>query len=134
MGTIPKLSPRYCCPFTILKQIDNVAYKLDLPEHSKVHPVFHVRRVRKQLGDNASTMDANVLIDYIEASVLPHKLKRILDFQEKCTRHVIRCQGLVEWKDRTEEGSTWEDVMPLKTHFPMFVFEDDHSSKRGEEC
>ena len=48
-GSVPKLSPRYCGLFTILKRISQVAYKLALSEHSRVHPVFHVSRSRKQL-------------------------------------------------------------------------------------
>ena len=44
---VAKFSPRYCGPFTILKRVGQVAYKLELPEHSKVHPVFHVSRLRK---------------------------------------------------------------------------------------
>ncbi|KAJ7519676.1 hypothetical protein O6H91_20G050300 [Diphasiastrum complanatum] len=37
----PKLSPRYCGPFTILKRIGSSAYQLALLESAKVHPVFH---------------------------------------------------------------------------------------------
>ena len=33
-GPVAKLSPRYCGPFTILKKVDEVAYKLALPSYS----------------------------------------------------------------------------------------------------
>ena len=39
---VRKLLPRYVGPFTILQRIGPVAYKLELPPHWRVHPVFHV--------------------------------------------------------------------------------------------
>ena len=37
-----KLSFRYYGPFTVLQRISQVAYKLDLPETARIHPVVHV--------------------------------------------------------------------------------------------
>jgi hypothetical protein len=37
-----KLMPRYIGPFTVLKQINDVAYKIDVPSNLKIHKVFHV--------------------------------------------------------------------------------------------
>ncbi len=37
-----KLSPRYIGPFPILRQINEVTYKLKLPNHYRISPTFHV--------------------------------------------------------------------------------------------
>ncbi|MCO5567487.1 hypothetical protein L7F22_021180 [Adiantum nelumboides] len=67
----PCYSPPYCGPFTSLKCIGQVAYMLALPEHSRVHPVFHVSRLHKQLGQNdnvidtGATDDTSTLVNYL---------------------------------------------------------------------
>ena len=40
-------------------------------------------------------------------------------------------QALGKWKDRPEEGSTWENVSMLRKRFPTFVFEDENDSFQG---
>ena len=38
----PKLSPRRLGPFRISARVGNSAYRLDLPAHLSIHPVFHI--------------------------------------------------------------------------------------------
>jgi hypothetical protein len=37
-----KVLPKFIGPFTVIKCVNAVAYKLGLPETMKVHDVFHV--------------------------------------------------------------------------------------------
>ena len=131
-GPVPKLSPRFCGPFKILQKVGPVAYRLELPPHSKIHPVFHVSRLRKRLIGQERPVDDSILVDYVEPPVLPHEPERVLDYHMLRTRHHVQKQALIKWKDRPEEGSTWENISVMRKRFPTFVFEDENFFQRGE--
>ncbi|GAX81110.1 hypothetical protein CEUSTIGMA_g8544.t1 [Chlamydomonas eustigma] len=41
-----KLQPRYYGPFRVTKVVSDVAYKLELPPHFKIHPVIHISHLK----------------------------------------------------------------------------------------
>ena len=46
-----KISPKYYGPYKVLQKIGTMAYKLELPVASRVHPIFHVSCLKKVIGD-----------------------------------------------------------------------------------
>ena len=81
-GKCEKLSPKYCGPFKVLKKVGELAYKLELPRSSRVHPVFHVSRLRKIVNHNENVVSPNVLVELIEPQSIQHEPERILGFRD----------------------------------------------------
>jgi hypothetical protein len=50
-----KLAPKLYGPYTVLKRVGSMAYKLALPNHSKLHPIFHVSCLNKVIGTKCQT-------------------------------------------------------------------------------
>ena len=60
-----KLSPRYIGPFPIVKRVQTVAYKLDLPpELQDIHPIFHISMLKKYVLNTSHILpDIPVVLD-----------------------------------------------------------------------
>ncbi|KAK4433228.1 hypothetical protein Salat_1085100 [Sesamum alatum] len=50
MDSYHKLALRYFGPFQILQKVGMVACRLELPEETRVHPVFHVSQLKRKIG------------------------------------------------------------------------------------
>ncbi len=53
--------PRFVGPFKVIKQINPVAFKLELPDVMKIHNVFHVNLLRKYISRPISGVEGRPL-------------------------------------------------------------------------
>lgn len=59
-----KLALRYYGPFQIVQKLGTIAYLLDLPSSSRIHPVFHVTLLKKKLGNYVCPLPTLPPVDY----------------------------------------------------------------------
>jgi len=102
-----KLPFRFYGPYKVLKRVGKVAYKLELPEGSRIHPVIHVSQLKKHIPkDVAVTEDlTSVSTDPFQVQ-LPMKILQTRVIQGGA--NMIK-QVLVQWSSMPEEMATWED-------------------------
>lgn len=109
-GLTRKLSSRYVGPFKIAKVISSTAYKLDLPEDWKIHPVFHIALLKRyEKGNN----DTEVVVQDIEmeSDNREYEVDKIIG-KRFGKEHQV--EYLVLWKGFPESESTWEPFEVVK--------------------
>lgn len=120
-----KLAFRFFGPFCIIARISAVAYRLDLPQDSAIHPIFHVSQLKKSLG--AGSAVASLPSDLVEFQV-PLAIS-----QRRWTGgdHPVE-EGLVRWSHMPPSLSTWEPLGTLKQQFPRALAWGHVASHGGE--
>ena len=125
-----KLTAKYSGPFEIIEKINDVAFKLKLPEHFRIHPVFHVS-LFKPYNENT-----------IEGRLQPGPPPDVIDGEEEWQVEQIleerirdgRREYLVKWEGYASEDNTWEPLENLdhcKTLLNQFLKSLESTSRRG---
>lgn len=117
-----KLSAKYFGPYEILEKVGKVAYKLALPETSRVHPVFHVSQLKKAIGQSKVQKQ---LPQVTENGTFDLSPLRQLDNRSILRDHKMVYQKLIQWKGCSVDEATWEDEDLLLRNFPEFGNHED---------
>ncbi|KAL2232627.1 UNVERIFIED_CONTAM: Transposon Ty3-G Gag-Pol polyprotein [Sesamum indicum] len=112
-----KLSAKYFGPYKVMERIGKVAYKLELPPGSKIHPIFHVSLLKKKIGPkyfpsvNLPELEDEVFKIY-PAAILARRLIH--------RNNAGVPQVLIQWAHSSPDQATWEDYHEIAARFPGF--------------
>ena len=101
----------------MIKCLNEQAYKLRLPEHLKVHDVFHVSLLKPYFNRPEHVINDEVVI-IPSQGILEAQADRILDTRERNLRSKVIREHLISWRDYPEEDATWEDEAKLQQMYP----------------
>ena len=117
-----KLASRFYGPYPVLQKLGAVAYKLQLPDGARIHPVFHVSLLKKYVGDSA--MPSTELQPVTDDGVVVLEPHKILDTRWVKQGNKFEADYLVQWKHLPVEDATWEPYHSLQERFPSMDLAD----------
>lgn len=99
-----KLNFRYFGPYKVLDKVGKVAYRLELPKESQIHPVVHVSLLKKAVAPGTQVCSDLPMQCLEEADgSRPKKILRQQLIKRGCA--AVRF-GLVQWSGLPEELAT----------------------------
>ncbi|GKC36282.1 retrotransposable element Tf2 [Tanacetum coccineum] len=118
---------KYYSPFLVCAKIGQVAYKLQLPADSLIHPVFHVSQLKKcrvlmQKMGMLPLVGRDGLLSIQPIAILDRKLGKLNN------RAVVYI--LVQWSNGDKEGATWEIYDELMQRFPEFAKQEEQDQEQ----
>lgn len=113
-----KLAARFFGPFKVLQKIGTVAYKLQLPAQSKVHPVFHVSLLKKHVG--TIPISEETLPEYDQDDLVILEPERVLQRRQVTRNEQLVIQWLIKWKGLDVSEASWEDATFITRQFSQF--------------
>ncbi|KAK3545854.1 hypothetical protein QTP70_016092 [Hemibagrus guttatus] len=120
-----KLSPRFIGPFTIVRQINPVTYRLQLPPEYRIHPVFHVSLLKPHHPSVLLSTGPGVAeeppLPLIVDDGTAYLVKEILDSR----RRGGRLEYLVDWEGYGPKERSW---VPRNDILDPSLLEDFHTS------
>ena len=108
-----KLESKYYGPYKVLQKIGSMAYKLEIPASSQVHPVF-VSCLKKVIEDNIPIQTIFAQLDEEGKVIL--KLEKFKETRTKQLWNRVITECLIKWKNLLVEDSSWEDQSFIQKH------------------
>ena len=100
-----KLSPKYYGPYKVLQKIGTMAYQLELPASSQVHPVFHVSCLKKVIGDKITVQ--TIFPELYEEGKIILEPESVTEKRTRQLRNRSISEYLIKWKNLPIEDEKW---------------------------
>jgi hypothetical protein len=112
----PKLSNKFFGPYKVVERIGQVAYHLNLPSDSQIHPVFHISQLKTFTPDHTTIFSTLPVLTDLQATTA--QPEAILECRPVKKGNSAIPQILVTWTGLPKSSTTWEDYYVLKRRFP----------------
>ncbi|PNX94328.1 Ty3/gypsy retrotransposon protein, partial [Trifolium pratense] len=116
---IHKLSKRFYGPFKLIKAIGDVAFELELPPTSRIHPVFHVSQLKPCFDETSEPLDLPLEALGNQPVIKP---LAVLDWKQNESGEFV--EVLIQWEGLFPEDATWEKYQEIQSTYPTFDLED----------
>lgn len=132
-GSVSKFSPKYFGPYTILAKVGEVAYRLQLPVGTKIHPVFHVSLLKKAVTlqvtvsdslpnlEGETAVEVSPLLPTIEENEVAVEPQAVLDKRVIYQGTTPITQVLIRWSHLPPDQPTWEYLPDVLKQFPCVI-------------
>lgn len=127
----PKLAYKFFGPFTVEQRVGAMAYKLELPQNSRIHPVFHVSQLKPFTQDYSPVFSE--LPRTPDLSAAPLQPVAILERRMVKKGSSAIVQVRVQWSSLSPDSATWEDYTVLRHRYPQAPCWDNVASAQGGE-
>jgi hypothetical protein len=109
---VRKLAPKYTGPFIVQQVISDIAYRLELPDHMKLHPVFHVSQLKLYNPNDDQRFTGRQVPPpppVITDQDPTYTVDQIKDHREVRRGNSTRTQYLVTFRDQPFHEARWVD-------------------------
>ena len=116
-GQTPKLLAKYIGPFRVVRVVSDVSYELALPPSLRIHPTFHISKLRRY-QDGSAAFPHRPSLQRPPPDVMPDgeeewEVERVVDVRTRRFGRSSRKEYLVLWKGYPDHEKSWEPAANL---------------------
>ncbi|XP_042027672.1 uncharacterized protein LOC121774837 [Salvia splendens] len=126
-----KLSRCFYGPFEVLERIGQVAYRLQLPEGSHVHNVYHVGLL-KPFVENDTWVRTEVPALFARGKPVARPVE-VLDRRTVWRKGAAIEEVQLSWLDNSGENPTWEPLDAVQKKFPALLEDKEYFCKSVDD-
>ncbi len=120
LGVTKKLTDQYVGPFKVLEKVGNLAYRLEVPDHWKIHPVFTIAQLEPAPDPNADPYDRprpdhpdSVFVEGDTDTMKSYLVERLLNKRIMRKGRGYATEYLVRWKGYGPAFDSWYNIKDL---------------------